>query len=108
MRLYRSRLARLLAEHCTSARAFSSLAPTLMSSCSRGKTMGGRLKLHAFLPTLTLSGNYNRVGASERSGDGLATVLSGPPNPTWLGWFMGYPDGWLGSDVDERKGSVTP
>lgn len=31
------------------------------------------------LPTLTVSGNYNRKGASETSGDGLATVVARLP-----------------------------
>jgi hypothetical protein len=29
----------------------------------------------SLLPTLTVTGNYNRKGASRTSGDGLATVL---------------------------------
>lgn len=31
------------------------------------------------LPTLTVSGNYNRKGASQKSGDGLATVVARLP-----------------------------
>lgn len=68
------------------------------------------------LPTLTRKGNYNRKGASKKSGDGLATRLGGPPNPEWLEWFMGYPVGWteplasemqsfLKSRRSSRKGS---
>lgn len=77
-----------------------------------------------FLPTLTVNGNYNRSGASSKSGDGLATAVkrmptltasdaSGGPgssgraggdnlrtkvggclSPTWCEWFMGWPIGW--------------
>ena len=57
----------------------------------------------SWLPTMTVNGNYNRKGASPTSGDGLATVLGGPPNPTWTEWFMGLPMEW--SDV---KPSATP
>lgn len=55
------------------------------------------------LPTLTRCGNYNRKGASATSGDGPWTALkngsnepngSGPLNPTWCEWFMGFPMGW--------------
>lgn len=46
------------------------------------------------LPTLTIKGNYNRKGASLKSGDGLVTVLGGTLNPTWAEWFMGFPPGW--------------
>ena len=56
------------------------------------------MSLHSLIPTLTLCGNHNRAGASEKSGDGLATRIGcGPLNPTWLEWFMGFPDGWTES-----------
>lgn len=46
-------------------------------------------------PTPTVCGNHNRKGASKKSGDGIATVLGGRPNPEWLeSWFMGWPLGW--------------
>jgi hypothetical protein len=51
-------------------------------------------------PTPTVCGNYNKKGASKTSGDGLATVVrenetdSGPLNPEWVEWLMGYPTGW--------------
>lgn len=48
----------------------------------------------SWLPTMTINGNYNRKGSSPASGDGLATVLGGPPNPTWIEWFMGFPMAW--------------
>lgn len=53
------------------------------------------------LPTPTVCGNYNAKGASETSGDGLATVvksmepdIGGPLNPDWEEWLMGWPIGW--------------
>ncbi len=52
-----------------------------------------RSKKRRFLPTLTICGNYNRVGASPTSGDGLYTALGGRPNPEWEEWFMGWPIG---------------
>ena len=48
----------------------------------------------SWLPTMTVNGNYNRKGSSPTSGNGLATVLGGSPNPTWIEWFMGFPMGW--------------
>lgn len=45
-------------------------------------------------PTPTVSGNYNRKGASKASGDGLATAAGGALNPTWVEWLMGFPIGW--------------
>src|SRR5690606_24677965 len=45
-------------------------------------------------PTPTVSGNYNRKGASATSGDGLATFAGGSLNPTWVEWLMGWPLGW--------------
>ena len=44
--------------------------PRLMSMLPISGTGGGSL-----LPTLTVSGNWNRKGASKTSGDGLATAL---------------------------------
>jgi len=38
-----------------------------------GPTMSA--KEHGLLPTLTVTGNYNRKGLSKKSGDGLATAL---------------------------------
>lgn len=78
------------------------LLPT-MTTCNhaRGRNSDGGPRLGnilPLLPTLTLCGNYNRQGASETSGDGLATRLgSGPLNPTWLEWYMGFEDGWTAS-----------
>lgn len=77
-----------------------------------------RQKWARMLPTLTVRGNYNRKGASAKSGDGLATVLrrmmessgrgldlnstlrvvfpesTGIINPSWGECYMGYPIGW--------------
>lgn len=44
--------------------------------------------------TPTVHGNYNRAGASAKSGDGLATQAGGSLNPTWVEWLMGWPLGW--------------
>jgi len=46
------------------------------------------------VPTPTVTGNYNRKGASKHSGNGLATVIGGRLNPTWVEWLMGWPLGW--------------
>ena len=74
------------------------------------------------LPTPTVYGNYNKKGASKKSGDGLATyvkmfptpdannqgarknqnghqytlqdAVGGQLNPMWVEWLMGYPAGW--------------
>ena len=69
----------------------------------------------ALWPTPTVKGNYNRKGLSSKSGDGLATAVSrdvknrcldelgyaiegtgptGPLNPFWVEWLMGWPIGW--------------
>ena len=41
--------------------------------------------------TPTVHGNYNRAGASAKSGDGLATQAGGSLNPTWVEWLMSGP-----------------
>jgi hypothetical protein len=51
-------------------------------------------KVPEMWPTPTVCGNYNRKGASATSGDGLATVVGGKLNPTWVEWLMGWPLGW--------------
>jgi hypothetical protein len=64
-----------------------------------GRTGKVRPSLRTLVPTLTVRGNHNRAGASDKSGDGLATAIAdGPLNPTWLEWFMGFPDGWTESE----------
>lgn len=66
-------------------------------SASKGAALRptlGAMARFGLWPTLTVHGNYNRKGASPNSGDGLATVIGGPLNPTWCEWFMGWPIGW--------------
>jgi len=50
-------------------------------------------------PTPTVCGNHNKKGASKTSGDGLATVVGGKLNPTWVEWLMGFPTGWTDLNV---------
>lgn len=95
-RLYRRRP--LVPYSCDFA---SYLLPTLTASDaiggpgSSGREGGKNLRtVIRLLPTLTVSGNYNRHGASENSGDGLMTALGGPLSPEWLEWYMGFPIGW--------------
>lgn len=47
-----------------------------------------------FWATTTVCGNYNKKGASAKSGDGLATQAGGALNPDWVEWLMGWPIGW--------------
>ena len=75
-----------------------------------GKNLTGVVK---FWPTPTVCGNYNRKGASQTSGNGLATEMqtafgwtensssaktekSAPLNPDFAEWLMGWPIGWTG------------
>ena len=44
-------------------------------------TLGAMAK-HSLWPTVTVNGNYNRKGASAKSGDGLATAVANWPTPT--------------------------
>ena len=79
----------------------SSFLPTT-SATSYGNNRGGsagrvgkvRQSLDRLLATPSIKGEYNRKGASEKSGNGLATQLGGAPNPNWKEWFMGFPIGW--------------
>lgn len=76
-------------------------------------------------PTPTVHGNNNRKGITKKAGDGLATAVNnaqtstclpllereedmilgemiplgkpGPLNPAWVGWLMGWPEGWTSS-----------
>lgn len=59
-------------------------------------TLGQQVRM---VPTVTVCGNYNRKGASATSGDGLATVVGGALNPTWVDWLMGWPLNWTSLDV---------
>lgn len=56
-----------------------------------GLKLGEAVRIWA---TPTVCGNYNRAGASAKSGDGLATQAGGSLNPTWVEWLMGWPLGW--------------
>ncbi len=51
--------------------------PTLLASNTKAVHMrsNGRPP-RSYLPTLTVCGNYNRKGASQKSGDGLHTMLA--------------------------------
>jgi hypothetical protein len=44
-------------------------------------TLGAMAK-HSLWPTVTVNGNYNRKGASAKSGGGLATAVANWPTPT--------------------------
>jgi len=82
-------------------------------------------------PTATICGNHNRKGASEQSGDGLATAVTnaagppldsltptetrspahstngsrpGPLNAAWVAVLMGYPSDW-GDDATKPASS---
>lgn len=61
-----------------------------------------RGKLRRLLPTITVSGNYNRVGASPTGGDGLYTILNSlglkpgtESSHRFAAWMMGYPEDFL-------------
>jgi hypothetical protein len=64
------------------------------SGASQGKRKSPNLGTQVHWPTPTVHGNYNRKGASKTSGDGLATLVGGKLNPTWVEWLMGWPLGW--------------
>ena len=55
----------------------------------------------AMFPTPTVFGNNNKKRASKKSGNGLATVVGGKLNPTWVEWLMGFPLGWTDLDASE-------
>ena len=68
-----------------------------VTTAARRYWVEGRRNLEdavAMWPTPTVNGNYNRAGASAKSGDGLATAAGGPLNPPWIEWLMGFPPGW--------------
>jgi hypothetical protein len=61
-------------------------------------------------PTPTICGNYNRKGASDTSGDGLATDVkkhekntTGQLSPDWVCWLMGWPIGWEDLEREHTK-----
>lgn len=71
------------------------------NTTTRNKPSLQTMARNGWLPTLTIKGNYNRKGASKKSGDWLATVLGGTLNPTWLEWYQGFSAGW--TEVFERE-----
>ena len=96
----------------------SGLLPTPVRRMSRGGAFpldGGsnaRAQLRRLLPTITRCGNYNRVGASKTSGDGLYTVLRSiglwhgrKSLNSFVAWMMGYPMDWTKL---QRSYSETP
>ena len=64
------------------------------SGASQGNRKSPNLGTQVHWPTPTVCGNYNRKGASSKSGDGLATKAGGKLNPNWVEWLMGWPPGW--------------
>lgn len=73
--------------------------PTPTANCSTGAGHQGRegglnLQTAVKYATPTVCGNYNKKGASAKSGDGLATQVGGALNPDWVEWLMGWPIGW--------------
>ena len=93
----------------TGVTGFGSPLPTPTSSSGRSGAVrpmdggsGARAKLKK-LATPTVSGNYNRQGCSDTSGDGLLTQLvrelggpvTGKPSlRRFVEWMMGYPQDW--------------
>jgi hypothetical protein len=55
-----------------------------------------------FWPTPVAS-ERRRTTPYSQGGQSLTYVLGGPPNPTWVEWLMGFPEGWTASG-----GSETP
>lgn len=109
MGAYRSRLAQRIAALGT--REIGSLSlPTLVSSSSTNRctknspstlagTHGKYLSVEVrLLPTLTRSSyGSNKGGSAGRTGldrPSLSSIAGGRLNPTWLEWFMGFPEGW--------------
>jgi DNA (cytosine-5)-methyltransferase 1 len=57
-------------------------------------------------PTPTVNGNNNRSGASENSGDGLATAAGGSLNPEWVEALMGFPRHWTDPDREPSPKAI--
>mgnify|MGYP001236533317 CR=1 FL=1 len=55
----------------------------------------------ALIPTPTVCGDWNRRGASPRSGDGLGTLAGS--SITLRGWMMGFPRGWTWVPREKRS-----
>lgn len=74
-----------------------------MQICLRDQVRDRRL-----WATPTVCGNYNKKGASQTSGNGLATQVSKTEisarlNPDWVEWLMGWRIGWSSLEACERK-----
>jgi hypothetical protein len=91
----------------------------VLKETSRGHGLDLPCHVQIF-PTPTVHGNYNKVGASPGSGNGLETfvklypspmtesgrhatqlnmTVSGSLNPDWVEWLQGLPLGW--TDIGE-------
>lgn len=68
------------------------LLPTPTTSMGGGSYGNGSRKLDSLLPTPTVSGDWNRRGASPNSGDGLASVAGA--SVELREWMLGAPRGW--------------
>ena len=64
-----------------------------------GTNLAEQVAYQEIFPTPTVKGNYNRKGSSPKAGDGLATVVGGKLNQTWVEWLMGFPIGWTDLDA---------
>ncbi len=86
------------ATSCLGAMAKHDMFPTPLASDARRADLRW--------PTPTVKGNYNKVGLSARSGDGLSTAVGGGPlNPTWVEWLMGWPSEWSACGSSETASS---
>lgn len=47
-----------------------------------------------FWPTPVAS-ETKRTTPYNQGGHSLSYTLGGLPNPTWVAWLMGFPEGWL-------------
>lgn len=75
-----------------------------------------RARSLGILPTPTVSGNNNRVGASEKSGDGLFTAVRTEWHGPKIGatalvrfveWMMGFPADWTRLSLSETPSRPT-
>ena len=76
------------------------MLPTPMASDDKRTFDHGRPTLNSMLlPTPTVSGDWNRRGASQYSGDGLASVAG--LSIRLREWMMGASESW--TQVDDEK-----
>ena len=81
-------LAHTMPAHITSGNA-SGFLPTIATSDVKGRSGAGHIERHGpkrlsdaiLFPTITVNGNNNCKGLSEKSGDGLATFVKTWPTP---------------------------